>query len=208
MQRASSKPTSAKWTLSLHHDMKSRETSGFYKATANSDCQSVLKKLKSCSSQVGNPFLLPMLIFQEELGRIRDRQRDIRRQVRRIEDALGLRLGRQADTNPYTFNDGTVDFEFLNRELVECSAQLQKRTPMVYLEALKNLEEAMEVYGAALPPTIDAAETIKCHVALMSRLRFQQRRIRVIDTYHSVTSARLTAQSNAVSISSWLSLPS
>ena len=197
MQWGSSNHTSSKWVLSLSHDMSSRETMGVYKSTAGKDFDLILQRLKDCTLQAGNPFLLPMLILQEELNHIGERQRRIRVEVRRIEDALGLRNGLQASTHPFTFVNGNVDFDFLNREIVETSAQLLKRRPCTYLEVLDDLEAAMNIYEAAIPN--HSGDIAEIHAILMSRLKFQQKTVQAMERYHQVTTGRLNAQINAVS---------
>ena len=180
--------------------MSSRETVGFYKSTTGKNFHLILQRLKDCTPQAGNPFLLPMLILQEELNHIGERQRKIRVEVRRIEDALGLRNGLQASTHPFTFTNGNVNFDFLNREIVETSAQLLKRRPCTYLEILGDLEAAMNVYGAAIYN--QSEDIIQSHAMLMSRLKFQQKVVQAMERYHQVTTGRLNAQINAVSITS------
>jgi hypothetical protein len=191
--------------LSLTHTLSTCTTTGYYKRTSQSDptdthsptdnINSILSLLKSATSQLANPFLLPVIMLHDDLGHIEDRQRSIRRQVRRIEDALGLRSSLQAGFNPFGWAEGVVDFEMLNREIVETSAQLQKRKPGTYLEILGELEVAMGEFDSL-------KNTREGDGELLSRVRFQIRRVRAMERYFAVTNARLNAQINAVSIPS------
>jgi hypothetical protein len=197
MQWGSSKHASSKWVMSLSHDMCSKDTVGFYKSTTGGYSSLILERLKDYVSYCGNPFLLPALILNEELNHIEERQRAIRAEVRRIEDAIGLRNGVQARMQPYNFNNRNVDLDFLNGQIVETSAQLLKRSPKTYLDILDALEAAMNVYGAEI--LSQSGHVNQSHAMLMSRLKFQQKRVQTMGRYHQVTTGRLNAQINAVS---------
>jgi hypothetical protein len=99
-----------------------------------------------------------------------------------------------AEVNPFGFVDGAVDFEFMNREIVETSAELQNRRPSTYLEVLGELEGAMVDFGKKL----GGKNGRDVNDVLLSRVRFQMRVVKAMEKYFEVTCRRLNSQVNAV----------
>jgi hypothetical protein len=190
----------SEWMLSLSHDMKSRETVGFYKATKGGESPLVLQhlKLKACAPQIGNPFLLPVLILQETINSLEKRQRTIREDVQRLEAALYLGTRSQAGYRPLAFEQADVDIDFLNKGILDTSAQLSKESPSIYLTILDNLETAMKSYEAAI--LNKGGYPGQVHATLMSRLRLQQNMVQAMEQLHQSTTGRLNIQASTVSI--------
>jgi hypothetical protein len=196
----------------LAHNLNTQTTTGYYKFSylggnllnplspipegfSPSKLSHILAQFCQAASQNISPFLLPIIILHDEISHIGERQRSIRRKVRQIEDALGLRSTLQyAEVNPFGFVDGAIDFEFMNREIVGTSAELQNRKPASYLEVLRELEGAMVDFAEKLGD--EHAKSV--NDVLLSRVRFQTRIVKATERYFQVTSIRLNSQVNAV----------
>jgi chaperonin cofactor prefoldin len=201
MKYSSTSRVNSKWMLSLSHDVKSRETVAFYEATKGGESPLILQHLKSCAPQIGNPFLSPILILQESIDTIEKRQRTIREDFRRLEAALStyLRATSPASHLPLTSENADVDFVYLSKAISNTSTQfeLSKESLSVYLAIMNNLETEMRSYEATIPNK--GGDPDQVHAELMSRLRFQQKRVQVIEQLHQSTASRLNIQASTVS---------
>lgn len=204
MKFSSTSHLNSKCLLSLSHNMSSRETVGFHKAAKGGESPLILQHLKSCAPQIGNPFLLPILILQESINTIEKRQRTIREGVQRLETALstyhpdGARS--LASHLPSTSENADVDFVYLSKAISNTSTELElsKQSLSAYLAILNNLETAMRSYEATIPNK--GGDLDQVHTKLMSRLRFQQTNVQTMEQLHQSTASRLHTQAITVSI--------
>lgn len=189
------------WELHLSHDIKRSMTTGFCKGTASSDVVECIKHLKACAGQIGHPMLLPTIIFSHDMSAKTDiKQREARDWLRKLEHAVSMRTEIE-DKESYVDGNGLVDFDLINRHLVECHSQVLWKRPKAYLQILDGFAKIMDQFTARLPMERDDIETRKLHASMSSRMEFYRRKLQGIDSYAFTTLQRLDIQRSAVSLS-------
>ena len=178
--------------------MKTGITTGFCKGTPSSDLVECLKHLKACILETSHPMLLPVIIFSHDISFKADiKQRDARDWLRRIEHAVSIR-SQVWDKKDYVKN-GVMDLDSINRDLVECHAQVLWKRPVSYLQIIESFKEAMEIFQGGLSTDQMGTKVQKIHSSIASRLELYKRRLQGIDTYASTTLQRLEIQRSLVS---------
>lgn len=183
----------------LSHDINNGITTGFFKGTESSDLIACLTHLKSCVDQIGHPMLLPMIILSHDMSSKTDiKQREAREWLRKLEHAVSMRTEITEDES-YVSKDGIVDFDLINRHLVECHSQVLWKRPKAYMEICTSFEIAMEAFEGRLPPHRFDDNMRKLSASMKSRVDFYVKKLQGIDSYAHTTLQRLEIQRNAVS---------
>jgi hypothetical protein len=179
--------------------MKSGITTGFCKGTPSSDIVECMKHLKACAPQISHPMLLPIIIFSHDMSAKTDiKQREARDWLRRLEHAVSMR--NEIDVKEgYVNQDGLVDFDLINRELVECHSQVLWKRPTAYLRLLDGFNKIMKEFMDRLPEERNVPIMRKLHESMLSRLEFYRMRLQGLDSYAYTTLQRLDIQRSAVS---------
>ena len=196
------------WEMLLSHSFKSHITTGFIKGTPSSDIEKALLHLKACAAQVGHPLLLPTILLSYDLSPANDqKQRDARDWLRRLENAVSLR--NEVEEHEQYFQDGLMEVDGLNRDLVECHGHVMWKRPQAYMAMAKEMEKAMEsfrdkwtgmreeVMGEA--ELKHQKEIDKLHRSMLARIDFYKVKLTGLENYIYTTLERLKVQREAVS---------
>jgi hypothetical protein len=179
--------------------MKSGITTGFCKGTPSSDIVECMKHLKACVLQIGHPMLLPTIVFSHDMSAKTDiKQREARDWLRKLEHAVSMR-NEIEDKEGYVDKDGLVDFDLINRHLVECHSQVLWKRPRAYLQLLDSFNKSMKEFMERLPQERNVSDMRKLHESMLSRLEFYRRKLQGIESYAYTTLQRLDIQRSAVS---------
>ncbi|KFA78014.1 hypothetical protein S40288_05232, partial [Stachybotrys chartarum IBT 40288] len=133
------------WEMMLSHCLKTGITNGFLKGTPSSDVVRVITHLKACTAQVGHPMLLPTIFLSYDLSPANDqKQREARDWLRRLENAVSMR--NEVEETEMYLQDGLLEVDGLNRDLVECHSHVMWKRPQAYFALAKEMERAMETF--------------------------------------------------------------
>jgi hypothetical protein len=125
------------------------------------------------------------------------KQREARDWLRKLEHAVSMRTEID-DKESYVDNDGLVDFDLINRHLVECHSQVLWKRPKAYMQILDGFNEAMENFRLIIPEHRNDLIMRKLHASMLSRLEFYRRKLQGLESYAFTTLQRLEIQRNAV----------
>lgn len=197
------------WEMMLSHSFKTSITTGFIKGTPSSDVGQALLHLKACAAQVGHPMLLPAIILSYDISPSNDqKQRDARDWLRRLENAVSLR--NEVEEHEQYFQDGLLEVDGLNRDLVECHSHVMWKRPQAYLALAKEMEKAMDKFRVRwlrYKPADDAMideekahrkEIDKLHRSMLARFDFYKVKLKGLEHYIYNTLERLKVQREAV----------
>ncbi|KAH6998699.1 hypothetical protein BKA56DRAFT_665262 [Ilyonectria sp. MPI-CAGE-AT-0026] len=197
------------WEMMLSHSFKTNITTGFIKGTPSSDVEKSLVHLKACSAQVGHPMLLPIILLSYDLSLANDqKQRDARDWLRRLENAVSLR--NEVEEHEQYFQDGLMEVDGLNRDLVECHGHVLWKRPQAYLALAKEMEKAMESFGSEWVASKDdqlvmnqaerthLKEINKLHRSMLARIDFYKVKLTGLENYIHTTLERLKVQREAL----------
>lgn len=198
------------WEMMLSYSFKTGITTGFVKGTPSSDIVSALQHVRACADQVGHPMLLPVIILSYDLSPANDqKQRDARDWLRRLENAVSLR--NEVEEHEQYFQDGLLEVDGLNRDLVECHGHVMWKRPQAYLALAEEMEKAMERFKEMMGEVErerhelwgDAERTHhklidKLHRSLAARLEFYKAKLKGLENYIHTTLERLKVQREAV----------
>jgi hypothetical protein len=188
------------WELMLSHNFRTAITTGFVKGTPSSDITVAISHLIACAGQVAHPLLLPTIILSYDLSSKTDqKQRDARDWLRRLEHAVSMRNEIEEDEG--YVKDGNLELDAINRDLVECHAQVLWKRPQAYREIVCEIEKSMDKFWAKLPEDKRSAELESLHKSMLSRLDFYTVKLKGIENYAFTTLERLKIQREAVSFS-------
>lgn len=191
----------------LSHCFRTNVTTGYIKGTPSSDVVQALLHLKACAGQVGHPMLLPMIILSHDLSPVNDqKQRDARDWLRRLENAVSLR--NEVDENEQYFQEGVLEIDGLNRDLVECHGHVMWKRPQAYLALAKEMEMAMDRFRIkwsevleehlTLEQRVHRKEIDQLHRSLLARIDFYKVKLNGLENYIFTTLERLKVQREAV----------
>lgn len=198
--------------MMLSYSFKSRMTTGFVKGTPSSDIVPALQHIRACAAQIGHPMLLPVIILSYDLSPANDqKQRDARDWLRRLENAVSLR--NEVEEHEQYFQDGLLEIDGLNRDLVECHGHVMWKRPQAYWALVEEMEKTMDRFSALSHnnKTVDDyrqwgpterqqnKEMEKLHRSIISRLEFYKAKLKGLENYIHTTLARLKVQREAVS---------
>lgn len=203
--------------MMLSHSFRTNITTGFVKGTPSSDVVAALTHLKACTDQVGHPMLLPVIILSYDLSPANDqKQRDARDWLRRLENAVSLR--NEIEDHEQYFQDGVLEVDGLNRDLVECHGHVLWKRPQAYTSLVGEMEAAMERFrkrsailrAEKIPngfldkgseePAMKRynADLIKLHNSMMARMDFYKVKLKGLENYITTTLQRLKVQREAL----------
>ncbi|KPM42749.1 hypothetical protein AK830_g3773 [Neonectria ditissima] len=196
------------WEMMLSYSFNTNITTGFVKGTPSSDIERALLHVKSCAAQVGHPMLLPAIILSYDLSPANDqKQRDARDWLRRLENAVSLR--NEVEEHEQYFQDGLMEVDGLNRDLVECHGHVMWKRPQAYLALAKEMEKAMDNFGLKWNVVVDddaadpaershRKEIDKLHRSIVSRIDFYKVKLTGLENYIHTTLERLKVQREAL----------
>ncbi|KAF5026074.1 hypothetical protein F66182_1866 [Fusarium sp. NRRL 66182] len=197
------------WEMLLSHSFKTGITTGFVKGTPSSEIEKSLAHLKACTDQVGHPMLLPIIILSYDLSPENDeKQRKARHWLRRLENAVSLR--NEVEEQEQYFQDGLIDVDGLNRDLVECHGNVMWKRPQAYEALVREMEKGMENFRymwMTLGPAVEDLNEAerkhrkvidKLHRSMVSRLDFYKVKLKGLENYIHTTLERLKVQREAL----------
>jgi hypothetical protein len=185
-------------------------TTAFCKASPKSHIIDSIEHLKASSQQIGHPILFPIIIFSHYYSaRLEVQQRDARLGLRKIEMALDfipdkyeseLVVGGVVVENSDDYFDEhrIIDFDRINRDLVETHTKTLSHSPAAYLRVLDGFKEAMNLFEIQRV-AIQCEWPELTHSKFASRIGFYRKKVQGQGYYQSSTLQRLEAQRNAVS---------
>lgn len=197
------------WELMLCHDIKANATTAFCKGTLSSDILKSVEHLKACMQQIGHPMLLPTIIFSHDMSEKTDiKQRDAREWIRKLEHAVSMR-DEIVEEESYLDKEGLVDFDLINRHLVECHSQVLWKRPKAYMQILDGFKHAMNLFKEttlSVDNMLDADRSSprwnlsarKLHGSMLSRHDFYRSKLQGIESYAHTTLQRLEIQRAAL----------
>ncbi|EGX97118.1 hypothetical protein CCM_01777 [Cordyceps militaris CM01] len=206
------------WEMMLSHRFSTGVTSGFVKGTPSSDIVAALRHLRACAAQAGHPLLLPTIILAHDLAPANDqKQRDARDWLRRLEHAVSLRD--EVEAEEQYFQNGRLEVDGLNRDLVECHSNVLWKRPQAYMALTLEMEKAMGLFknmyearrrmaaedeaGAGAEAARKARETQrreldKLHRSMLARMDFYKVKLTGLENYIHTTLQRLKVQREAL----------
>ncbi|KAH6888545.1 hypothetical protein B0T10DRAFT_55957 [Thelonectria olida] len=195
------------WEMMLSFSFRTNITTGFIKGTPSADVERTIRHLTQCAHQIGHPLLLPVIIFSHDLSPVNDqKQRDARDWLRRLENAVSLR--NEVEEHEQYFQDGLIEVDSLNRDLVECHGHVLWKRPQAYLAIAKEMEKAMDKFLAKWmvrnESVTDPAErtqrneVLKLHRTMHSRIDFYKVKLTGLENYIHITLERLKVQREAL----------
>ncbi|KAI8677203.1 hypothetical protein LRP88_09769 [Fusarium phalaenopsidis] len=195
------------WEMLLSYSFKTGITTGFIKGTPSSEVEKTLVHLQACAAEVGHPMLLPIIILSYDLSPENDnKQRKARHWLRRLENAVSLR--NEVEEQEQYFQDGLIDVDGLNRDLVECHGNVMWKRPQAYMALAKEMEKAMENFRylwntSASEDMCEAErkqrkELDKLHRSMVARLDFYKVKLTGLENYIHTTLERLKVQREAL----------
>jgi hypothetical protein len=138
-----------------------------------------------------------MILFVHDASFKSDiKQRDARDWLRRLEHAIAMRS--DGEEKEGYMRDGVVDLDVVNRDLVECHAQVLWQRPISYLRIIDSFKEALEIFYNNIPEKRRYTETEKIQISMLSRLEFYRKKWQGIETYANTTLERLATQKSSV----------
>lgn len=180
----------------LSYDFHTGITAGYCKGTPSSDIVESITLLKACGPEICHPLLLPLIIFGHDASFKPDiKQRDARDWLRRLEHAISMRS--EIEERVGYVREGVVDLDAVNRDLVECHAQVLWKRPIAFLRITDSFKEAMELFYTNLPRERKDPRMKKTQASMLSRLEFYKKKWQGIETYASTTLERLETQKSS-----------
>ncbi|KAL5092937.1 hypothetical protein Trisim1_000666 [Trichoderma cf. simile WF8] len=182
------------WELILSHELSTGITTGFYKGTPSSSMSECIQQLKTCSSEIEHAMLLPLIIFSRESSSASDiRQRDVRHWLQRLERAISMREEDGDDAYNYA-----KDLNAVNRDLLECQAQVLWKRPASYVTIIDSVEETGRLFIQTLPESRKTPVVEKFQMRMIARLDLYRKRWAGIQTYADTSMQRLEIQRSAL----------
>jgi len=191
------------WELMLSHDVNNSITTGYSKGTPSSDIVASITHLKACASEIGHPMLLPTIIFSHDISFKTDiKQREARDWLRRLEHGISMRTDIE-EKDGYVNDDGIMDFDAVNRDLVECHSQVLWKRPVAYMRIIEAFEKSLKLFDGGLPEQRKTKRVRTTHANIAARMDFYRIQLQGLDSYAYTTLQRLEVQRSAVSILSY-----
>ncbi|KAI1505595.1 hypothetical protein F5X99DRAFT_405074 [Biscogniauxia marginata] len=182
------------WEIMLSYSFKNGITTGFVKGTESSDIVKSITHLTDCPSEVGHPFLLPMIILTHDLSAKGDiRQRNARDWLRSLENAITMR-DEIDEQDAYTI----FDVDTINRDLVECHSQVLWKRPQAYQIIVNEAKGALEKFTARVHPENDSKKLRALNDSMAARLDFYRIKLTGMEHYIHTTLERLHIQRQAL----------
>lgn len=181
----------------LSYSFSTGITTGYCKGTPSSDIGDSIIHLKACGTETCHPLLLPLIILSHDASFKPDiKQRDARDWLRRLEHAISM-WSEIVEKEGYVM-DGVVDLDAVNRDLVECHAQVLWKRPIAFLRITDSFKDAMALFYSNLSVENKRPLMQHVHATMLSRMEFYKRKWEGIDTYASTTLERIETQKSSV----------
>lgn len=205
--------------MMLSYSFTTRITTGFVKGTPSSDMVAALQHVRACAAQVGHPMLLPTIILAYDLSPVNDqKQRDARDWLRRLEQAVSMRD--EVEAEEQYFQNGQLEVDGLNRDLVECHSNVLWKRPQAYMALTVEMEKAMDLFKSmydvmetraavdengtmeggevAVVREKQTKELDRMHRSMLARMDFYKVKLTGLENYIHTTLQRLKVQREAV----------
>ena len=202
------------WDLLLSFNVLTGITTASCKASPKSHIIDSIEHLKASFQQIGHPILFPIIIFSHWYSaRLEGQQRDGRLGLRKIEMVLNsirdnkneselvLGDGVIEKSDDYLDEHRIIDFDRINRDLVETHAKTLGHNPAAYLRVLDGFKEAMNLFEMQMVQRVAMQYEWSelTHSKFASRIDFYRKKVQGQVYYQSSTLQRLEAQRSAVS---------
>ncbi|OAA48309.1 Mg2+ transporter protein, CorA-like/Zinc transport protein ZntB [Beauveria brongniartii RCEF 3172] len=203
------------WEMMLSHSFATGVTTGFVKGTPSSDIVAALRHLRACAAQAGHPLLLPTIILAHDLAPANDqKQRDARDWLRRLEHAVSMRD--EIEVGEQYFQNGQLEVDGLNRDLVECHSNVLWKRPQAYMALTGEMEKAMGLFKDMHEATAasknrgreseeeaaardkERRELHRLHRSMLARMDFYKVKLTGLENYIHTTLQRLKVQREAL----------
>ncbi|TQW10350.1 Magnesium transport protein CorA, transmembrane region [Cordyceps javanica] len=190
------------WEMMLSHCFATGVTTGFVKGTPSSDVVAALRHLRACAAQVGHPLLLPTILLAHDLSPANDqKQRDARDWLRRLEQAVSMRD--EVEVEEQYFQNGRLEVDGLNRDLVECHSNVLWKRPQAYMALTIEMEKAMSLFKDMYEARRMLAENGKgengeIKRSMLARMDFYKVKLTGLENYIHTTLQRLKVQREAL----------
>ncbi|KAF1731831.1 hypothetical protein CRV24_008021 [Beauveria bassiana] len=207
------------WEMMLSHSFATGVTTGFVKGTPSSDIVAALRHLRACAAQAGHPLLLPTIILAHDLAPANDqKQRDARDWLRRLEHAVSMRD--EIEVGEQYFQNGQLEVDGLNRDLVECHSNVLWKRPQAYMALTGEMEKAMGLFkdmheataaarsnqsaeaeaeaAAAAARDEERRQLDRLHRSMLARMDFYKVKLTGLENYIHTTLQRLKVQREAL----------
>ncbi|OAA73871.1 Mg2+ transporter protein, CorA-like/Zinc transport protein ZntB [Cordyceps fumosorosea ARSEF 2679] len=207
------------WEMMLSHRFATSVTTGFVKGTPSSDVAAALRHLHACALQAGHALLLPTILLAHDLSPANDqKQRDARDWLRRLEHAVSMRD--EVEPGEQYFQNGRLEVDGLNRDLVECHSNVLWKRPQAYMALTLEMEKAMALFWDMRAAAAAAArgqkeieveelgmeasmrqqmrEMDRLHRSMLARMDFYKVKLTGLENYIHTTLQRLKVQREAL----------
>lgn len=174
----------------LSHSFNTGVTSGYVKAMKRTNFNAVLDDLVLCGRPISHPMLLPVLTLCYEQSAKNDKtQREIRLQLRRMDDALFTRYS----MNPVAHAGPEMesDLDHVRKAIATCRSELLHKRPQAWQNAVDNFRDATAYFWDHVPAEKRSPELKELHGTLIDRLDFLAVKLQGIENYSHVTLERL-----------------
>lgn len=186
------------WEMMLSHELETGITTGFCKGTPSASLEEAISLLKTCVSDLGHPLLLPLFMLgSDSKWKAERQQRDAREWLRKMEHVIAMRD--DTETESAFIAHGVLDIDAINRDLVECHAQVLWKRPSAYISVIDAMQLAAALFIKKLPKKRDAPGIERFQQLVELRLGFYKRKWEGMELYANTTLQRLEVQRNAVS---------
>lgn len=182
----------------LSYSFETRITSGYVKAMETFKFKTILQDLQACGRPVSHPLLLPVLVLCHELSSGNDeKQREQRRQLRKLENALSQRYQMLPAAHYGVETDPELDA--ISRQLANCQCEVLQKRPQAWQNVLDNVHRALEYFWLHLKEEEQGNPRLEeLHRTLKSRLEFLSVKLEGIENYAHVSLERLSIHREVV----------
>jgi hypothetical protein len=183
----------------LSYSFDTGMTSGYVKAMEDMGYRAVLDDLVLCANPVSHPFLLPILTLCNELSAEKNdkKQRDQRKKLRELDDALIRRYSMQAA--PHYRPDMDPELDNISQKIAVCQTEVLQRRPQAWQNVIDNVKRAAIYYWDHTSEEKKSIDLKLLHESLMNRLDFLTVKLQGIESYAFVTLERLSLLREVVS---------
>ncbi|KXX76320.1 hypothetical protein MMYC01_205332 [Madurella mycetomatis] len=185
------------WEMMLSHELETGVTTGFCKGTPLSGLEEAVSLMKACISDLGHPLLLPLIMLgSDSKWKAERHQRDAREWLRKMEHVIAMRD--DIETESAFVAHGVLDIDAINRDLVECHAQVLWKRPSAYISVIDSMKQAAALFIEKLQEKRDAPGMERLQQLVELRLGFYKRKWEGVEVYANTTLQRLEIQRDAL----------
>lgn len=185
------------WEMMLSYCFRTKMTFGYVKATDGASPEKVLSSLKACAQPASHPFLLPLLVLNQELSSSNEKtQRECRDTLRQLETVLSKRYPMQPAVGYSPMTE--VELDKINRQLAECQCQVLWKRPQAWKNAITRVDGAAKAFWRHLPEENKTPDLEEMHLSILDRLDYLSIKLENLESYIYTTLERLNLQRHVV----------